>query len=520
MQYLNDHWTNEVHLLGRESFAKAARDLILHAETPFAMSIGGRWGMGKTSMLRVLMESLGGTPISTQSSLFEETSDQPQSMLCDELRILDTVPGENAEQNARTGAEKAPKRIFRPNLDETLRKKLIRVKTVWFNPWHYQHEENPILPLLHEIREQVRQHYKVATWLEDEKASMKHLIEAGLNNLGNLVDHAATLLTPLSKVSLAGSMQAEYRENKARHREETFANPVDAQRFFLQFQKAIEQLSGGEPNQDEPEGRVVVFIDDLDRCHDEVVFRLLEAIKLYLSSRRCVFVFGLDTGHVETAICRATAFKPREAAQYVEKLFQIRVNLPIPGQDNLSPFLTQHVQALFDQQPEIIRDTIHRDCLQYLPRNPRLIKNTLNGLKIAHALKANRLEEEHQKPEDFWHKLLLVHLFRAFYPDAYEVLLENRRAALVALRELENNQEPEKPDAMQLYLRRILANPLYQLPLESLEKATDLTDDQYREVRAGVWQASAFQAFQEEFIRVFARNNDVIQSDTLGAYLL
>jgi hypothetical protein len=36
--------------LGRSAFALAIRELLLGAKTPFAMSISGRWGAGKTSI--------------------------------------------------------------------------------------------------------------------------------------------------------------------------------------------------------------------------------------------------------------------------------------------------------------------------------------------------------------------------------------------------------------------------------------------------------------------------------------
>ncbi|WP_146066664.1 P-loop NTPase fold protein [Candidatus Venteria ishoeyi] len=50
-------------LLGRTDFAKAIRQLLLGADTPFAMFINGRWGSGKTSMLRALMTAMGGIPV-------------------------------------------------------------------------------------------------------------------------------------------------------------------------------------------------------------------------------------------------------------------------------------------------------------------------------------------------------------------------------------------------------------------------------------------------------------------------
>lgn len=483
MQYLNDHWTQEIDVLGRDKFALAVRKLILSADTPFAMSISGRWGTGKTSMLRALMASLGGQPVASLSSLSESTFDISTQKLPESLKPYD-------EETRKAHSD--------------LTECLPYLRTVWFNPWQYQNEGNPIVPLLHEIREQTLRHYTTATWLKKEKETLKHVFEAGLYSLGYLLDQAPFLNEVASKT------QEKYNQIKTQYKQDTFSTPVDAQRFFLQFEKAINQIVG-----DNEKGRLIIFIDDLDRCHDDVVFKLLEAIKLYLSSRRCVFVFGLDAGHVETAITRASQFKPREAAQYVEKLFQVRLGLPAPNSDELTAFLEMHVKTLFDSSTETIQKDIVKYFFKYLPCNPRLIKNTLNGLKL-HAELIKSI-----KPDFNWHRLILVHLFRTFYPDAYEVLLENRKEALPALSNLVKNMGfmPEQGDAMQLYLRRLMANPLYHIALQNLEKSQDLDDEQFREVRAGVWQASAFRTFQEAFIKEFA-TPETIGTDELKPYLL
>lgn len=481
--YLNDHWTNEIQLLNREPFALAVRDLIMHADTPFAMSIGGRWGSGKTSMLRTLMEMLGGIPVSTQGSLLELEKDRPQDITDGKLPpALHYLDGE----------------LLKPGLEN-----LKHIRPIWFNPWHYQNEDNPIVPLLHEIREQVREHHKLSTWIKDESKTLKHLAEAGLLSLGNLIDQAASLLAP-KKIELAGKLQTEYRASKERDRQNSFAAPVDAQRFFLQFQKAIEQLVGG--NKD---GRLIIFIDDLDRCENDTVFRLLEAIKLYLSSRHCVFVFGLDSGHVENAITKASDFRSREAAHYVEKLFQVRLSLPVPDKKTLRHFIAKHVLDLQLGSALSMQKMIIKNFCTYLPPNPRLIKNTLNGLKMYAELLRKKDPQLLQHAEG-WRRLCLVHLFRTFYPDAYEAVMENIDAGLDALGELvKNGFKPEPSNGTQLYLRRVMMNPLYHPPLASGEDGFELDDEQFRSVRAGVWQAHAFSKFQSDFIEAFTPINAI-----------
>jgi len=88
--------------------------------------------------------------------------------------------------------------------------------------------------------------------------------------------------------------------------------------------------------------RVVLYIDDLDRCSHEQVYAVLQAIHLLLAFELFVVVVGVDVGWVESAVAkyfegdlaggetREAAASPqshanrrKRAADYLEKIFQI-----------------------------------------------------------------------------------------------------------------------------------------------------------------------------------------------------
>lgn len=77
--------------------------------------------------------------------------------------------------------------------------------------------------------------------------------------------------------------------------------------------------------------RVVVLVDDLDRCLPDAVTATLEAIKLFLSTEKMVFVLAADQDMVRDAISVSLNGARRGdifAKRYLEKIVQLPIALP------------------------------------------------------------------------------------------------------------------------------------------------------------------------------------------------
>lgn len=118
--------------------------------------------------------------------------------------------------------------------------------------------------------------------------------------------------------------------------------------FRQDFQELIEQTDIK---------RLIVLIDDLDRCSPERLIENLEAIKLFLNVPRTAFVVSADPRIVQHALefrykSRLTADEPMEAddkterlskrfvKDYLEKLIQIPYNLPKLSDQEVETYLT------------------------------------------------------------------------------------------------------------------------------------------------------------------------------------
>lgn len=90
--------------------------------------------------------------------------------------------------------------------------------------------------------------------------------------------------------------------------------------------------------------RVIVIVDDLDRCLPSTIVETLEAIKLFLSVRKMAFIVAADEKAVTFALARhigggdsATTL----AERYLDKIVQIPVRVPTLGLADVEAYIAQ-----------------------------------------------------------------------------------------------------------------------------------------------------------------------------------
>jgi KAP family P-loop domain len=112
--------------------------------------------------------------------------------------------------------------------------------------------------------------------------------------------------------------------------------------------------------------RMVIFIDDLDRCQPKQVYEMLESVNFLVSSGRCFIVLGLALERVERAVGLAlkniadaempsktqeenpadTAKRRADYARhYLGKLINIEVRVPVATTKNYADLLRQRGQS-------------------------------------------------------------------------------------------------------------------------------------------------------------------------------
>jgi len=180
------------------------------------------------------------------------------------------------------------------------------------------------------------------------------------------------------------------------------------------------------------EGRLIVFVDDLDRCLPGKTIEVLEAIKLFLDVPGCVFLLGIDPEAVQEAV--QTRYKGEvKGRQYLEKIIQLPFLLPPIDAEDMRGFVNTLVPHLPDPR---CADVF---ALGLAP-NPRQVKRTVNVFLLVWKLSRQKLPQAIQPV-----RLAKVVVIQHSHPDLYALLREVPRY----LRELEAYFRAEEERTME-----------------------------------------------------------------------
>jgi hypothetical protein len=254
--------------LGLESWAKVIAGIAIGTDGPFTVGVFGRWGSGKTSILRLAKKMV--------------------------------------EQSERYA--------------------LNDLTTVAFNAWEYEQESFPLLPLIASI---------VAELNNRSGPVKKAKVEAR-----KLHDAFRSLLFGLStkfsaKIPLVGEASVTLDSKNAIERyEDLNTHWIEREiekSLYYQASLALREIQG--EGKKKRRHRLVVFIDDLDRCFPDKAIQLLQSIKLVLNHPGFIFVLAIDRNILESYLDKRYTEEfglkfYHQGQSYLDKIIQLPLWIP------------------------------------------------------------------------------------------------------------------------------------------------------------------------------------------------
>ncbi|WP_419698126.1 KAP family P-loop NTPase fold protein [Mucilaginibacter sp. NFX135] len=157
------------------------------------------------------------------------------------------------------------------------------------------------------------------------------LFTGGIGTIADL-----TLTTILGKVKKAGAEVAESDIKKAM--EGTFKKEEirkNLRTFHTDFKKLLEETNIK---------KLVVFIDELDRCNHDTILETLEAIRLFVFATGTAFIIGADERQVMYAVRKrypeVQGNQIDIGKEYLEKMVQYPIKIPQLGTAEVEYYIT------------------------------------------------------------------------------------------------------------------------------------------------------------------------------------
>ncbi len=295
-------------------------------------------------------------------------------------------------------------------IQAALTKSEVPIETVWFDAWQHQFDESPALSLMHTV---------VNTFQPGEK------FEKGKKALAVI----ATAWASAAMKTVTAIDAKDLQEFGKRYEDERFQVRDARVRLREHFEQLIKVAQTSEKN------RIVFFIDDLDRCLPKQTLEMLEALKLYLNLKNCMFFLGVDPKALERSIRHhyKDGYKEGEFSEvsYLDKIVQLPFHIPPIDDKDIGGY----IDNLLPKELQPCRELLIRG----LGDNPRAVKRFINSLLLNHLL-AKEASAVYKNDLQFSKVLALVLLIQMLSPTLYARITKYPEL----IRELKDTSEERK----------------------------------------------------------------------------
>jgi hypothetical protein len=256
------------------------------------------------------------------------------------------------------------------------------VVTVWFNAWRYEKEEHPIVPLLATIIRELQLNRTFTQGLTNQGRELLNALRA--------VAYGFSAKSTLKVPGLA-EIEASFVAKEMVDRAESLSNDPLLGRSL--YYEAFERLSATKIGNGK---KIVVFVDDLDRCFPDLAIKLLESIKLVLSQSGFVFVLGVARtvieGYLQHRYQKEYGLENFEGELYLDKIVQLPFHIP-PHHERVNQFCNSLLKQLDSSDTDVFA-TILPTIANTTGGNPRATIRFVNNLLIDRAINQSLAETD------------------------------------------------------------------------------------------------------------------------------
>jgi len=312
----------------------------------------------------------------------------------------------------KTTLMKTIQKIFEDSKERT-------TPTVWFDAWRFEREQgNATIPLLLTILSGLNNWLKVhhEDYHDDFKKKFKRYGKtlSGSITIGIEGIASGTLNIDPDKTPPFKNMLDSFREKN-----------TPTLQDGIELIKSSTEIIHLDPTQ---HLKLVVFIDDLDRCSPPKALEVLESIKILLNIKGIVFVVGISDRTIYKLIDIQYKDTGITGKDYVKKINQVEYPLREWDHADIIKIIKKDIlDELGDNAPDLLTNVQTKEknyemISQIIEANPRELKRFLNNLIISFALLPKKDEVDVEK-------FLIIKAFKSRWED-YFIKFRNEKSPL------------------------------------------------------------------------------------------
>ena len=333
-----------------------------NAQGPLSVSLDGPWGSGKTFFVK------------------------------EAKMLIDNIDSEDAFWKK-----------LRADLNGEDLARIHDIIPVYYDAWQNDNDTDPILSILYSIaeNEEIKERAGIPKKIDREKmkAALENIlclaVDVGINPLASKVlKGIKSFVGSWTRPELFNAYEKQQKANKS------LRSAIEE--FFVDIR---ESYCLTETEQELNQKKIIIFIDELDRCRPDFAVRLLERIKHYANLTNVIFVMSTNLNELQYMI-RNVYGEGFNAARYLDRFFDIHMILP-EIQDDV-------IFAYFNIFSNMKNEIVLRAIVRYFKMSLR---------EISRYIKWYRMVELDENPR-FTGKLFNGWCFCVYYVFPYMIALK------------------------------------------------------------------------------------------------
>lgn len=293
-------------------------------------------------------------------------------------------------------------------------------KTVYFDAFQHDYFDEPLIALTKAVCDRLPTDKKGREFLRSTRRIVAKVAMPAARVSGALATAGATEVTG---ILADAAIKSGWRETE-RATEEFWRKQTAKAGAMEQFRSALEEWTQPAENS-ATQNKLVIVVDELDRCRPDYALSLLEIAKHFFSVPGVHFVLGVNMVQLENSV-RARYGNGVDAATYLQKFITTKVHLPLAIDRDTAPswqdYFDETAMAMgFDEEFRGLLSSA-KGWMARLNENRQHSLRSVDRVLPILALAAVKLGSTHVVTQQI---VAMLAVMKALRPPEYSAILNN-----------------------------------------------------------------------------------------------